>query len=44
MQGRAHHATLIRGETLIYHFLGFVQAFKTAIFLQTSFQNYAKDS
>ena len=36
LQDRAHHATLLRGESFIYHFLGFVQTSRTAIVIETS--------
>ena len=38
VQGRAFHATLRRSESFIYNFLGFVQTFRTAIFLETFFR------
>ena len=37
LRDRAHHAALLRSEYFIYNFLGFVQTFGTAIFLETSF-------
>ena len=36
-QGRAHHTTLLRSESFIYNFIGFVEAFRTATFLEKSF-------
>ena len=44
LQGRANHATLLRSESFFYHFLGFAQTFRTAIFLETSCQNNTKDN
>ena len=44
LQDRADHVTLLRSESFICHFLDFVQTFRTAIFLITSFPNYTKDN
>ena len=44
LQGTPHYTILLRSESLIYYFLGFVWTFRTAIFLFTSFQNYKKDN
>ena len=38
MQGRAHHTTLLKSESFIYNFLGSIQTFRTAIFLETLFR------
>ena len=37
LQGRPHHATLLRSESFVYNFLGFLQTFRLAILLETSF-------
>ena len=37
LQDKVHHTTLLRSESVFYHFLGFVQTFGAAIFLETSF-------
>ena len=44
LQDRAHHVTFLKIESFTYHILDFVQTFRTAIFLKTSFYNYTKDN